>query len=398
MGSVAILGVQTLGSSDRNVTKRRMGIAGLILLMLAIGMWAALPKHPRSSGSAASGRVAEVPVNSAAVPKSLRAIRSVERSSLWRRPAATTAARNLRRARFADLRQFGASEHTIDRLIDGDILAVVTELKQQAKRGDASAANVLSNLGHFLCTFASPKVQEGQPLPGKDAEWLDAALQDRIAFNKQFWAVCQSIDLKQVDDWVAKAAEQGNAASLMLLTVGTTPALFKQKLVEAVDLGYPEAQMSLAQILTHPPPGIASGGPNDGEANLFKKAAISLPEAESALALCEFNGCPGVEIDIPAAVSDAREAAQRGALTAMLEIGPQLQASMIDPTEVAAWNLVAGALAQKGCSPGGFGTSWMTAAAATLTSKTISIKARSLAEQYWQEYGAQMMTNIGCTS
>jgi TPR repeat protein len=154
----------------------------------------------------------------------------------------------------------------------------------------------------------------------------------------------------------------------------------------------------MAQILTHPPPDLPPGGPNDGEENLFKKAAVSLPYAESALALCEFNGCPGIAIDIPAAVSHAREAAQRGALEAIIEIGPQLQASMIDPNEVVAWNLVGTMLAQQGCSYGAFSPQLVTAATDAMTWKKSFDKARSLAEQYWHEYGGQIMANIGCTS
>jgi hypothetical protein len=34
----------------------------------------------------------------------------------------------------------------------------------------------------------------------------------------------------------------------------------------------------------------------------------------------------------------------------------------------------------------------------TLNANNISAQARALAEQYWQDYEAQMMSNIGCTS
>jgi len=318
---------------------------------------------------------------------------------LWTRPTAKVAARHLRRVRFAGLRRLGASEQLVDRLTDGDVLIVVTELKEKAQRGDPSAAHILAELGHSLCPFVSPNVQEAPSLPGQDAEWLNAALQEKIAFDKQLWAVCQqSIDQKEVDGWVGKLAEQGNGASLWLSSVGRSPAAAKLKLAEAADAGYPEAQAAMAQILTHPPPGLPPGGPDDGEDNLFKKAAVSLPYAESALAVCEFSGCPGIAIDIPAAVSHAREAARRGALEAMIEIGPQLQASMIDPNEVVAWNLVGTMLAQQGCSYGPFSIELVTAATNTLTAKKSFDKARSLAEQYWRDYGAQIVTNIGCTS
>jgi hypothetical protein len=82
----------------------------------------------------------------------------------------------------------------------------------------------------------------------------------------------------------------------------------------------------------------------------------------------------------------------------LVAIGPQLQASQIDPNEVAAWNLVGAMLAQQGCSYGGLTVQGMTSVTNTLASKSVSGKARALAEQYWQAYGSQMMSNIGCTT
>ena len=400
MGAIPILAAQALDPSEHDVTKKRVGISGLVVLMIAVGIWLASPKHSSSSGSAATGPVTQVPVREAQVQPAGTSTRPVTVTTLdlWARPPAKVAARHLRRTRFAPLRKFGASEQLVDRLTDGDALGVVTDLTEKAKRGDPSAANILADLGHTLCPLASPKMQEAQSLPGNDAEWLNAALQEKIAFNNQFWAACQSIDQKEVDGWVAKLAEQGNGASLWLSSFGSSPSVFKQKLVAAVEVGYPDAQEDMAQILTHPPPGLSPGGPDDGEEHLFKQAAASLPYAEGALALCEFNGCPGIAIDIPAAVSHAREAAQRGAFDAMIEIGPQVQASMIDPNEAVAWNLLATMLAQQGCTFGAFSPQWIAAATNTLTAKKSFDKARSLAEQYWRDYGAQIMSNIGCSS
>jgi TPR repeat protein len=380
------------------MTRRRIAIVGIILLMIAIGIWAVLPKHSRWSASAANPPITAIPSPKSRIQSTGMSTKPITTPTPWTRPAAKAAARNLRRVRFATLTEMGASEQLVDRLTDGDVLAVVTELKEKAKRGDAAAANILADMGHILCPLASPKTQEAQALPGNDAEWLNAALQERIEFNKRFWAACQAIDQKEVDGWVAKSAEQGNGASLWLLAIGSSPSALKQKLADAVDAGFPEAQVAMAQILTHPPPDLAPGGPDDGEEHLFNQAAVSLPYAEGALALCEFNGCPGIAIDIPAAVSHAREAAQRGALEAMIEIGPQLQASMIDPNEAVAWDLVATMLAQQGCTFGAFSPQWIAAATNTLTAKKSFDKARSLAEQYWRDYGAQMISNIGCST
>ena len=387
------------GDSESEMTKRQISVGGLVLFMIAIGIWATLPKHSGSSRSEASGAVKAMPAREAPVQSASISTKRVTTPDLWTRPPAKVAARHLRRVRFASLRRSGASEQLVDRLTDGDVLIVVTELKEKAQRGDPSAANILADMGHSVCPFASPNVQEAPSLPGQDAEWLNAALQEKIAFDKQLWAVCQqSIDLKEVDGWVGKLAEQGNGASLWLSSVGRSPAAAKLKLAEAADAGYPEAQATMAQILTHPPPDLPPGGSDDGEEDLFKRAAVSLPYAESALAVCEFSGCPGIAIDIPAAVAHAREAAQRGAFDAMIEIGPQVQASMVDPNEALAWNLLATMLAQQGCTFGAFSPQWIRAANSTLTAKKSFDKASSLAEQYWRDYGAQIMANIGCTS
>jgi hypothetical protein len=53
-------------------------------------------------------------------------------------------------------------------------------------------------------------------------------------------------------------------------------------------------------------------------------------------------------------------------------------------------------LSQQGCSYGGLTVQWMTSATSALTSNSISDKAKALADQYWRNYGAQMMANIGC--
>jgi hypothetical protein len=81
----------------------------------------------------------------------------------------------------------------------------------------------------------------------------------------------------------------------------------------------------------------------------------------------------------------------------MLSIGPHLPASQIDPNEVAAWNLVNASLQLQGCVGNGFSVQWMKTTTATLASIIITPQVRALADQYWQTFGAQIMTNLGCT-
>jgi uncharacterized membrane protein len=389
---------------------RRLALVGITLLMIAIGIWVALPKRSSSPGSKAGG-----PVTTIAAPDAQEQPAGVPRKPVttldpWTRPSPKVAARNLRRVRFALLRGFGASQKMVNRLTDGDILAVIQEMKQQAQRGDAAAANILEYMAYSTCGFAgvngegSPsqaqQMLDARALPVQDTEWIRTAIQEKNTYDKQIVAACQqAIDKKEIEAWVTNSADQGNGASRWLLSrysSSQSSAFKEQKLMDAADAGYPEAQAFLAQGLMNGTAHLPASIADDDAANLLKVAADSLPNAESVLAICEFKGCPGIEADIPSAVAHAREAAQKGSFDAITQIGLQLQTSQMDPDEVTAWNLAGAMLSQQGCSYGGLTVQGMASATSTLTSNSISDKARSLAEQYWQDYGAQMMANIGC--
>jgi hypothetical protein len=99
---------------------------------------------------------------------------------------------------------------------------------------------------------------------------------------------------------------------------------------------------------------------------------------------------------VTAAVTDAVAAAERGAIDAVVSLGPHLTAAQLDPDAVSAWGLVRAALSQQGCVGTGFSERSMKAVTATLNAGNITDKARALAEQYWQQYGAQIKDNLGC--
>jgi hypothetical protein len=394
------------------MSKRRIGVAGIILLMIAIGVWVALPKRSGPPGSKASETVANTPAPAAQLrPAGVPIKPVITTPAPWTRPSAKAVARNLRRARFALLRGFGAGEKLVNRLTDGDILAVIQELKQQAQRGDAGAANTLEYMAYSICGSASvngegspsqaQQMLDAQALPVRDTEWMRTAIQEKNSYDNQIVAACKyAIDKKEIEAWVTSSADQGNGASLWLLSRYSTSgssAFKEQKLMDAADAGYPEAQAFLAQGLMNGTAHLPAGIADHNAGNLLKVAADSLPNAESVLAVCELRGCPGIEADVPSAVAHAREAAQKGRFDAIIQIGLQLRASQMDPDEVAAWNLTGAMLSQQGCSYGGLSAQWMASATSTLTSNDTSDKARSLAEHYWQEYGAQMMASIGCT-
>ena len=389
---------------------KRLSLVGVILLMIVIGIWVALTKHGSSSSTGAGGNGAKMPEPETQVQPAGAPTKPVATSDPWTRPSAKVVTRNLRRVRFALLRGFGASEKMVNRLTDGDILAVIQELKQQARRGDAAAANVLEYMAYSICGFAgvngegsssqAQQLLDARALPVQDSEWIRTAIQEKNTNDKQMVAACQqAIDKKEIEVWVTGAADQGNGASRWLLSrysSSGSSAFKEQKLMDAADAGYAEAQAFLAQGLMNGTAHLPAAIADDDAGNLLKVAADSLPHAESLLAVCEFKGCPGIETDIPSAVAHAREAAQQGSFDAVFQIGPQLQANQMDPDEVTAWNLVGAMLSQQGCSYGGLAVQWMASATSALTSNSVSDKAKALANQYWQQFGAQMMANIGC--
>jgi hypothetical protein len=169
------------------------------------------------------------------------------------------------------------------------------------------------------------------------------------------------------------------------------------QLREAVAAGYSRAQYALANralsgllISTD----ATSTNVNAGE--LLSDAGVGLPEAENQLAKCEFVGCPDIPVDVPAAVTHAREAGERGVFDTLLEIGPQLQASQLDPDEVAAWSLIRARLEMQGYAGHTLNVPLVQSASSMLNSPTVTSHAKALTDLYWHTFGAQMLENLGC--
>lgn len=298
----------------------------------------------------------------------------------------------------------------MDRLVDGDLLAVLTEVKTQAQAGDPSAISILGEIAHQQCylgrspealdQYAAAQLANAQALPSTDAEWFRTSLQEDVEYDKRIQSVCkQLIDVDQALSWVDARARQGDGASLWLMSMsGNNLAEMQRRLRDAAAAGFPEAQFELAWAIIagqRGAAGIGSDAVNAGD--LLRQSAERLPRAEAELAMCEYSGCPGIALDLDSAITHAREASQRGSIDALISLGPHLSAGQMDPNEVSAWNLVHAALEQQGCVGNGFSVKSIKAVTSTLMSPNITANARTLADQYWQDYGAQIMTNLGCS-
>jgi TPR repeat protein len=306
----------------------------------------------------------------------------------------------------------GATPDIIERLSAGDIASAFSDLKAQARAGDASAANQLDYVAHFVCLFAgingpqsdfqASQLLDSNSLPPADRDWFRAVLNDRNAFKQQLVSSCQpSLDKSEIDTWVTAAAARGDPASEYSLWMfgGTNIRSHNDEYLRAAAVGgFPWAQFSLGGRTVGPDgPGMITGGDSsDHPGDLLRAAAQTIPFAESELARCEFTGCEYIAQDIPAAVVEARSAAEQGSVDAILAIGPQLQASQIDPDEVQAWQLIDAALRLQGYA-GNIDVRMIKSASAVLNSPTVTAKARALANQYWQQFSAKILFGLGCT-
>jgi TPR repeat protein len=304
----------------------------------------------------------------------------------------------------------GASEELLDRLADGELVSVLRDLKKRAQSGDPSAVNILGEFAYQKCHlgrseeviggYASQQMAEARTLPTDDEPWFDQALNEDVAHDKAVAAVCKKeIDVDEVLAKVAAQAAGGDGASLWIMANTADNMIdMNQRMRDAAAAGFPEAQFELAWslIAARSRAGSAdSDTTNVGE--LLRQASDSLSVAEGELAECEDAGCEGVTPNLASAISHAREAAERGSIDALISIGTHVPISVIDPDEVSAWALVQAGLRQQGCVGSGFDVRSMKSITSTLDAPAIRPTARSLADRYWKEYGAQIRSNLGCT-
>jgi hypothetical protein len=398
------------------MTKTRIGTAVLILALIATAVFVLVERRHPFPALSVRPTASDMPFTRESRPalgpaESIPPIPAVA-GGLWIRPAPVVAALHARRAGFSwILKQLGASDGLVTRLVDGHLAAAITELKEKASAGDPVAINVLGEIAHQQCqlgrdeetlsSYEASEINRARALPPADAEWLSSALHADTAFDKQVAAMCkQLVDPDQVESWVAARADRGDAASLWLMyDLADNMHDMQQRLRDAAAAGFPEAQFELAWAIIAGQAGAAGSGAEAANVgDLLLQSADTLPRSEAQLAVCEYRGCPGVSPDLNQAVTHAREAAQRGSIDGMIEIGPHLPPAQIDPDEIAAWSIVRASLTLQGCNTGGFSVREMKATTAILSATNISANARRLAEQYWQQYGPQIMANLACSS
>jgi TPR repeat protein len=326
--------------------------------------------------------------------------------SLWVRRLPKDAARH---ARLTELTRrygrHGASPQFIDRLAAGDVVGALNALKAQAIAGDPSAIDAYGSFTYWNCflhrsteqldSYSAMQMQESRSLPAADGEWFREAFMDDIAFERAVVDACNEVVVvDQAFDLVYERAKQGDGGNLWLasLTAGNL-AESQQLLRAAASAGSADAQFEIAVVVLggHQQELLGTGADALDIGDLLRQSAERIPQAEGNLATCEFYGCPGVVADPAEAVRTALSAAEHGFPDALLDIGPHLTPSQLDPADVEAWKLIQASVGLR-C-----GASWsdvkaMKATLDTLSSPAASVAARQRAEQLWAQFGAQ----LGC--
>jgi hypothetical protein len=393
------------------MNKRAIAAAGGFAAIIVVGVWHFLlggaSTYDRGA-VAVTAKPARVVVSHLVAPGpgpvALHLKDPVE--SWWVRPKPKEAARRAWRKRFERrYLRLGASHQFIDQMVDGNMVGALNNLKQQALSGDPAAISVYGDFTYWNCflhgthkqvdNYVTMQTQESPTLPAADAEWLREAAAEDVAINKAVVAACrEAVNVGQVFDMVDESAEQGDGANLFLSskTANDMPEM-QRRLRAAAMAGSPDAQFEIAfTLLGGYQKELLGTGPDALDVgDLLRESAEQIPQAEGNLAICEFYGCGGIDADPSAGVRTALSAAEHGFFEALLDIGPHLGPSQLDPTDFEAWKLIKAAVDLQ-CGESWSNMKAMRAALDALSSPTATNAARQRAEQLWAQYGAE----LGC--
>lgn len=398
--------------ADRARMNRQMiAVAGGIAVIVAAGMWIfswrEVPVSERAAERAAAEPVGEMASRRVAAGSGAAAERTNKPlGSIWSRRPPKDAARH---ARWKSLEErygrVGASHQLIDRIVGGDIVGALNDLKHQAIAGDPTAINLYGSFTYWNCflgrspeqldSYAAMQMRESQSLTAADAEWFREAFMEDIAFDKAVVAACrEAVDADQAFEMLDERAKQGDGTSLWLSSMTAGNLAGSQQLLRAAAIaGSSDAQFEIAFVVLggHQQELLGIGPDALNVGDLLRQSAEQIPQAEGNLAICEFHGCAGMAADPAAGVRTALSAAQHGFFDALLDIGPHLAPSQLDPTDIEAWKLIQASVNLQ-CGDGWSNAQAMKATSDALSSPAATDTARQRAEQLWEEYG----TELGC--
>jgi hypothetical protein len=275
------------------VRRLRVGIGALASLLILIALWTAFQHHARHAvRSPTSSSIKDQALGSRPAKPVAHSTFAPKLSGLWVRPSAEVASRNHRRSGFVwIMRLLGATDSQLDRLTGGDVFGVVKELKEKAQAGDPASVQMLGQLAFLNCrlgrnigAYKTRQIAEARALPTADRDWFTSTLNDDLAFDGQLHTVCdQLIDTNEVLSWVKARANQGDGASLWLLSEsGSDMKDQQQRLRGASAAGFALAQYDLALLIDGGDEGAAGSGANKLQSQeLLNQSASAIPGSKA---------------------------------------------------------------------------------------------------------------------
>jgi hypothetical protein len=315
---------------------------------------------------------------------------------------------NLKRAEFQWIfKRLKATDAELNWVTAGQFSELIGELRPAVERGDARPTVLFGWIAERCRLLGSAEQQTSwrqtnsarlQQLAAQDqAEYLDVvARQDQ--WQQSFRNVCNSqINQDYVDRKLETTAAEQDGASLWLLSRRSNNHAQDLRLMsQAASAGFAQAQYEFARSLIMDADARKVVPDSPSAVSLLTEAASEVPEAKAELAECLFNGCDGAQPDHGAAVDAAREAAAEGEPDGIIALGAQLSAGTLSPDEVSAWRLFKASLAAQGCYGDEDAAFGLEPRVASSPSPLPSEAARNLAVTFWQRYGADAMSRLGC--
>jgi hypothetical protein len=324
------------------------------------------------------------------------------------RPPAPVLYQNLERADFQWIfKRLRATDAELNWITAGQFSELIGHLRPGVERGDARATVLFGWIAERCRLLRSAEQQASwrqinsarlQQLAAQDqAEYLDVvARQDQ--WEQSFRNVCKSqINQDYVDRKLEKTAAEQDGASLWLLSRRSNNHAEDLRLMsQAASAGFAQAQYEFARSLIMDADARKAVPDSPSAVSLLTEAASEVPEAKAELAQCLFNGCDGAQPDHGAALDAAREAAAEGEPDAIIALGSQLSAGMLSPDEVSAWRLFKASLAAQGCYGDEDAAFGLEPRVASAPSPLPSEVGQNLAVTFWQRYGADAKSRLGC--
>jgi hypothetical protein len=318
--------------------------------------------------------------------------------------------RTAHRQRFARL---NVETSVVDAMVGGDIAGAVAQLSAKAQTNDPASNIALVRVQHWCARIPPPDrhrdvklLEQLRPqLSEAEIERLQKLITLELKYEASALKSCQQaqFDYRLIEAQLREAADAGEPMSVTeLAKLETRPARIEELLQQAASKNYAPAQYALAM---HRLMAVQRGEQTQNVGTirvLLKQAGRTLSQAKLDLANCMALGCDGHPRDVAGAVVFGLDAARDGERDAFASIARMPWAARLPMEQRLAWQYFGQRLNESGC----FGEHYLqmfrvlrenVAAYEKNADTKTREEAQSIAENYWQQFGARAQREQHCS-